>query len=92
MPFGLCNALATFQRLINFTFTCIFNEFVLVYLDNILVYSKSQQEYLMHLLKVFKKRRISKLLFRLKIILNLEGSTLSIWVTKLYMDSWGGPF
>ena len=39
MLFGLCNALATFQRLMNLTFADFINEFVTIYLDDILVYS-----------------------------------------------------
>ena len=41
MPFGLFNAPATFQRLMNLTFVDFINEFVAIYLDNILVYSKT---------------------------------------------------
>ena len=41
MPFGLCNAPATFQRLMNLTFADFINEFVTIYLDNILVYSET---------------------------------------------------
>ena len=39
MLFGLCNAPATFQRLMNLIFADFINEFVTIYLDNILVYS-----------------------------------------------------
>ena len=39
--FGLCNALSTFQRLINLTFANFINDFVTIYLDNILAYSET---------------------------------------------------
>ena len=41
MLFGLSNAPETFQRLINLIFTDLINEFITIYLDNILVYSET---------------------------------------------------
>ena len=41
MPFRLCNAPTTFQRLMNLTFADVINQFITVYLDNILVYSET---------------------------------------------------
>ena len=38
MPFGLCNALETFQRLMNLTFAAYINKFATIYLYDILVY------------------------------------------------------
>ena len=49
MPFGLCNAPATFQRLVNKVFAMEINHFIIVYLDNILVFSKSVEEHWEHL-------------------------------------------
>ena len=48
MPFGLTNAPASFQNLVNNIFADLLELFVVVYLDDILVYSKTQKDYKMH--------------------------------------------
>jgi hypothetical protein len=45
MLFGLINALATFQAYINKALTGYLDEFCVVYLDNILIYSKTTEEH-----------------------------------------------
>ena len=65
MPFGLCNAPSTFQRLMNSVFEKELNSFVLVYLDDILVYSRSVREHWGHLRQAFEKLRKAKLYARL---------------------------
>ncbi|GBG84311.1 hypothetical protein CBR_g38281 [Chara braunii] len=49
MPFGLCNAPGTFQHAMNRIFHDYLDKFVVVYLDDILVFSKSVEEYAHHL-------------------------------------------
>ena len=46
MPLGLTNAPATFQRLMNLTFEDLLYKCVMVYLDDILVFSKDVDEHL----------------------------------------------
>jgi hypothetical protein len=57
MPFGLTNAPASFQRLMNKVLSKEIGRFVVVYLDDINIYSKSFEEHLEHLEIVFKRLR-----------------------------------
>ncbi|GBG87010.1 hypothetical protein CBR_g44464 [Chara braunii] len=57
MPFGLTNAPATFQRCMNDLFRPWLDNFVVVYLDDILVFSKTLQEHQGHLRQVLEKLR-----------------------------------
>ncbi|KAJ9526957.1 hypothetical protein QJQ45_025335 [Haematococcus lacustris] len=61
LSFGLCNAPATLQRVMNDAFAPVLNQCALVYLDDILVMSKSVDEHLQHLRKVFDLLRLNKL-------------------------------
>jgi hypothetical protein len=54
MPFGLTNAPATFQTLINNILRPFLDKFVVVYLDDITVYSNSYKKHLQHLQQVFE--------------------------------------
>ena len=49
MPFGLCQAPATFQRLMSKVFAAHIGDFICVYLDDILVFSRDLDEHWMHL-------------------------------------------
>jgi hypothetical protein len=61
MPFGLCNAPATFQRLMNSVFYEVLWKFVLVYMDDIIIFSKTSEEHHEHLETVFKMLTEAKL-------------------------------
>ena len=60
MPFGLTNAPAAFQGAMNDLFREYLDEFVVVYLDDILVYSKDPAKHLDHLRIVLEKLREHK--------------------------------
>ena len=57
MPFGLCNAPATFQRLMQVVLAGLEWDCCFVYIDDILVASKSFEEHLYHLQLVFDRLR-----------------------------------
>ena len=55
MTFGLINARATFQRTMDIAFAGERDKFVVIYLDDITVFSKSDEDHLQHLKQVFNK-------------------------------------
>ncbi|GBG80636.1 hypothetical protein CBR_g31096 [Chara braunii] len=60
MPFGLCNAPGTFQHAMNRIFHDYLDKFVVVYLDHILIFSKSVEEHAQHLETVLSLLRQHK--------------------------------
>ncbi|KAJ9524294.1 hypothetical protein QJQ45_008499, partial [Haematococcus lacustris] len=64
--FGLTNAPATFQAEMNRIFSDYINDFVVVYLDDILIYSKSAADHAKHLDLVLKRLREHELYAKLK--------------------------
>ena len=57
MPFGLMNAGTTFQRAMDIAFVGEKEKFVVIYLDDITVFSKSDEDHLKHLKQTFIKCR-----------------------------------
>ena len=55
MPFRLINARETFQRDTDIAFTCHINKFVLVYLDDIIAYSKKREDHVTHLNAIIER-------------------------------------
>jgi len=71
MPFGLLNAGATFQREMDFSFKELMGEFIEIYKDDLIVFSKDRSDHVSHLKQVFERCRkydislnLAKLVFR----------------------------
>ena len=66
MPFGLTRAPSTFMRLTNEVLRPFLGRFIVVYLDDILVYSKQFREHLNHLRQLFEVLRKQRLYGKLE--------------------------
>ena len=55
MPFGLCNAPATFQHFMNDVFRDMLDVSVIVYLDDILIFSASEADHVRHVTEVLSR-------------------------------------
>jgi hypothetical protein len=65
VPFGLSNALVVFMCLMNGVFRQYLEKFVIVFLDDILVYSKTEEEHEQHLRMVLQVLREHQLFSKL---------------------------
>ena len=57
MPFGLTNSGASFQRLMGHILRGLEYRFALIYIDDIIIFSRSVEEHLVHLEEVFRRLR-----------------------------------
>jgi hypothetical protein len=73
MPFSLTNAPATFQAYINKALSGLVDYFVVIYLDDILIYSKLREDHYAHVRIVIERLRKHKLYIKLsKCFFNVE--------------------
>ena len=73
MPFGLANAVAVFMDFMNRVFHEYLDQFVIVFIDDMLVYSKRQEEheeYLRTVLQVLKDKKLYAKLKKCEFSLN----------------------
>lgn len=66
MPFGLCNAPSTFQAIMNSIFRPHLRKFILVFFDDILIYSPNWNKHLEHVKKAFEILRHHTFFLKLK--------------------------
>jgi hypothetical protein len=75
MSFGLTNAPALFMNLMNSVFMDYLDKFVVVFIDDILIYSQSEQEHASHLKMVLQRLREHQLYAKL--------SNCEFWISEV---------
>ena len=103
MPFGMTNSLATFQHFMNDIFHDTADIFVIVYLDDILVFSETEEEHRVHVRRVLERLRkhnlhakLDKCTFHtdtikyLGFIVSLSGLSMNTTKTQVIRD-WPPP-
>jgi RNase H-like domain found in reverse transcriptase/Reverse transcriptase (RNA-dependent DNA polymerase) len=88
MPFGLCNAPATFQWVMDIVLKEGLGKFVIPYLDDIIIYSATKEDHIRHLRQVLEKLKASGLILNknkckfMKKEVKLLGSIISEGLVK----------
>jgi hypothetical protein len=65
MPFGLTNALAQFQAYMNKALVRLVDITCIIYLDDILIFSDTEEEYVVHVKEILQRLREAKLYVKL---------------------------
>src|SRR5271170_2312134 len=73
MPFDLCNAPDSFQGFMNEILHNFINDFVIIYLNNILIYFKNTREYYHHVYLILERLQAARIHFKpFKCVFNAE--------------------
>ncbi len=81
MPFGLSNSPAVFQALVNDVLRDMVDQFIYVYLDDILIFSSSLQEHVQHVRRVLQ-RLLENGLFVKAEKCEFHAQSVTFWVTS----------
>ena len=90
MPFGLMNAPVVFMDLMNRVFHPYLDQFVIVFIDDILVYSKNTKEHAYHLrivLQILRDRELYAKFFKCEFWLNEVVFFGHVFVNGIFVDS-----
>ncbi len=74
LPFGLCNGPATFVALMNEIFHDVLDKFIVIYIDDILVFSENEEQHRMHLEVIMERLQKNQLHVQLKKCLFFQNS------------------
>jgi len=89
MHYGPANAPVSFQRFMNEIFKGILDLCVVVYLDNILIYSDNSDEHLKHVREVLRRPRASTLYTKVeKCAFSVDTTTASVSLLALTAFEW----
>ena len=80
MPFRLTNAPSGFQRFLNTIFADLLDVFIIIYLDDILIFSLNKEDHIKHVSKVFCRLRKHNLFANVRKCMLMVRNVFFIWI------------